>query len=121
MPCDPTYDRSLRSLAELTPQTAASSSLDTVSVPCSVSSPSIRRYTASRATVASGTVRASGATSTPAPVEGGADDGREVTLGLSSGTRERQRSRSVYPVRGDAQEAGAGGVLTATLRHGSRS
>src|ERR1700710_603171 len=117
MPWDPTYDRSLRSLAELTPQVAASWSLDTVSVPTSAISPRTRRYSASRATVASGTARASGATSTPAPVGGGADDGREVTLGLSSGTRERETVAACVPRPGYAREAGTGGVLTATLRH----
>jgi hypothetical protein len=85
VPEQPTYDRSLRSLAEFTPLTAASSSLDTVSVPCSASSPSMRRYTARRATVASGTARCIAVPAPPSgapsgPVRDGAAGGRAVTL-----------------------------------------
>src|SRR5579871_1570430 len=54
MPYEPRWDRSLRSLAELTPAAAASSSLATVLMPRSARPYSARRYTGSRATVASG-------------------------------------------------------------------
>src|SRR5690349_13517678 len=80
MPCEPTYDRSLRSLAEFTPQAAASSSLETVSVLCSASSPSMRRYTASLATVASGIERATFAAAEAPRASPGPACGGDVTL-----------------------------------------
>src|SRR5215212_663028 len=112
MPCEPTYERSLRSLAELTPQTAASSSLDTVSVPCSASSPSRRRYTARRATVASGTARLRGppvpvALASPrAWVPSGPACGGDVTLTHSSDDRDRGGRGAGTPLRLTARRAG---------------
>src|SRR5215469_9716965 len=54
MPYDPRWDRSLRSLAELTPAAVASSSLDTDAMPRSASAYRARRYIGRRAIVASG-------------------------------------------------------------------
>src|SRR6478672_13227993 len=57
MPYEPRWDRSLRSLAEFTPAAAASSSDETVVMSRSARAPRARRYTGSRATVASGMPR----------------------------------------------------------------
>src|SRR3954452_7826362 len=73
VPYEPRYDRSLRTLAAFTPAISASRSDETVTVWASATSSRLRRYTGSRATVASGIrrgLRVLGAAA-PFPLAGG--------------------------------------------------